>query len=592
MREPILETMRSPEQVKRLSLHELTRLCVEVRDFLVDSISRTGGHIGANLGVIELTVALHHVYSFPEDRIIFDTGHQGYTHKLLTGRKELFKTLNQPGGMSRFLARSESPYDSIEASHAGTAISIASGMAQKKVLKKSSENIVAVVGDGALVEGMSAEGLNFVVHGNLPMVIVVNDNGMSIPVNVGGIKNLFSGSDWMEKSRNHFEGLGYTYFCVQDGHDIESLVTTFRRAKDIARDGAVVVHVKTEKGRGLPIAKDHKYKMHFSMPFNPVTGEGSSPVPAGKTYAAVAGDKLCSLMRIDPAIMVITPSTPYASGLDACLEEFPDRTIDVGMAEQHALGYAAGMALSGLKPYVCFQSTFMQRAFDQILHDIAFMNLPVTIMSVRSGFAGYDSHTHHGIYDLSYLKCVPNLPIFYPGTSYELEKIIEERCVASSGPLMILYPYESIREDEDIHQPRDPVLEGAEVMKPGSDGYILSVGNTLGTGIKVCDLLARRNVHFGLVNARWLNPLPKNQLIPLLKSVGYAVTIEENVLDGGYGSSIAELITDNDLRCRLLRCGIEKSFVIPGAKEDLCRDKGIDAESILARIRSHWAELF
>ncbi|MEW5895434.1 MAG: 1-deoxy-D-xylulose-5-phosphate synthase [Candidatus Omnitrophota bacterium] len=592
MKSGYLDKVKEPGDLKRFSVNELASLSEEIRDFLIDSISKTGGHIGANLGVIELTVALHYVFSMPEDKIIFDTGHQGYTHKLLTNRKELFKTLNQRGGMSRFLTRDESDYDVIDASHAGTAISIASGFALKKALKHTQENVVAVVGDGSLVEGMSAEGLNYIPEVQLPMVVVINDNGMSIPVNVGGIRILFSGKDWQKKSRNHFEGLGYEFFCVEDGHDMESLVTVLKQAQKASRNHAVVVHVKTEKGKGLAIAKNHKYKLHFSMPFDPRTGAGTSPVPAGKTYAVVAGDKLCEVMKQNEDIVIFTPSTPYASGIDHCFECFPERTIDVGMAEQHALGQAAGLAMAGLKPFVCYQSTFMQRAFDQLIHDVAFMNLPVTIMGVRSGFAGYDSSTHHGIYDLSYLRCIPNLKIFYPGTAYELETMIEERGKSPDGPMLILYPYEKVRAEEDQEQPRDKSLKGAQVVHQSRTGYILSVGNSLGTAFKLRKLLASRNVDFGVVNIRWISPLPQEQLLSLMKSVQYVVTLEENVLDGGFGGSIAELISDHEPGCKLLRSGIEKCFVGPGDKDDLCKEVRIDAESILKIMEQRWPDLF
>ncbi len=587
-----LDKINSPENLKELTINELSKFADEIRGFLIHTVSKTGGHIGTNLGVIELTIALHYVFSMPEDKIIFDTGHQGYTHKLITGRRSLFKTLNQPLGMSRFLTRSESKYDLIEASHAGTAISIASGMALKKSVKKTKENIVAVVGDGALVEGMSAEALNYVVERSLPMVILINDNGMSIPVNVGGVKNLFSGSNWKEKSKYHFEGLGYRYLCVEDGHDIKSLINVLQVAKNVSQNESIIVHVKTEKGKGLEIARNHKYKMHFSMPFDPVTGEGSSPVPSGKTYATVAGNKLCELMGRDSDIIVITPSTPYASGLDSCLEFHPERTIDVGMAEQQAIGLAVGLAVNGLKPFVCYQSTFMQRAFDQIIHDISFMNLPVTILSARSGFAGYDSATHHGIYDLSYLKAIPNLKMFYPGTSHELNKIIELRAISPDGPMVILYPYEGIREDEDMYHPKEPVLEHAEIINESEMGYILSVGNTLGAALELKKLLSNENIDFGIVNIRWINPLPKDQLLLLLKAVRYVITTEENILEGGFGSSIAELIVDNELTCKLLRSGITSSFVVPGNKQELCKETKIDADSILRNIKKRWVELF
>ena len=587
-----MDDIKCPDDLNDLSINDLKSLANEIRSFIIDSVSKTGGHIGTALGVVELTIALHHIFSMPKDTIIYDTGHQGYTHKILTGRKNMFKTLNQFNGMSRFIKRAESKYDIIDASHAGTAISIASGIAFENKLKKKSEYVIAFIGDGALVEGMSAEGLNYCVDKKLPLIIVLNDNGMAIPVNVGGIKNLTSGKDWEEKSKAYFNGLGYKYLAVRNGHDIGLLVDAFKNAKKMYKEGAIVVHVKTEKGKGLSIAKNHKYKMHFSMPFNPKTGEGTSPVPTGKTYASVAGKKLYNLLKNNKDMIVITPSTPYASGLDDCLNDFPERVIDVGMAEQHALGMASGLALRGLKPFVCYQSTFMQRVLDQIIHDVCFMNLPVTILAVRSGFAGMDSPTHHGIYDISYLRGLPNLKIFYPGTSRDLELIIEKRAKNPEGPMVILYPYDKVTDNEIGYYDKSKTIDHAQIIYHGVDGYILSVGNTLNTSFELIKLLKSNNLDFGLVNIRWLKPIPKKQIIDIIKSTKKIITTEENVIEGGFGSSIAELIVDNNLDCEILRSAITQNFVEPGDKIELEKETLIDSKSILRKMMEKWTELF
>ena len=588
----ILSNIKKPADIKNLSIDELEQLSTEIRSFLIDSISKTGGHIGTALGVVELTIAIHKIFFMPKDKVIFDTGHQGYTHKLLTGRKDLFETLNQPDGMSRFLTRDESEYDLIDASHAGTAISLACGIALNIKLNDESAYAVAVVGDGALVEGMSAEGLNYGVAKKLPLIIVLNDNGMAIPVNVGGIKNLCSGDNWVHKSRKYFEALGYQHIYVNDGHNIRSLIETFEKAKIINKQGSVLVHVKTEKGRGLNIAKNHKYKMHFSMPFNPETGAGSSPVPSGKTYATVAGDKLYEIMGKCDNVIAITPSTPYASGLDACLEDFPVRMIDVGMAEQHALGMATGLALSGKMPFVFYQSTFMQRAFDQIIHDVCFMSLPITIFAVRSGFAGLDSPTHHGIYDISYLRALPNIKIFYPGHSSDLEEIMEYRSKNSDGPMIVLYPYESVLINENDFKDKSDDIEKDNMVLRGKDGYILSVGNTMCTALELRRLLKEKNLSFGLVNIRWLQPLRRKGIFDILENTRKVITTEEGVLSGGFGSSIAELITDKNLECDLLRSAIDQGFVKPGEKLELEEETGIDTKSILRKMVYRWPELF
>ncbi len=587
-----LEQIKSPQDIKQYSIDELKSLASEIREFLISSVSKTGGHIGANLGVIELTIAIHYTFNLPEDKVVFDTGHQGYTHKLLTGRKALFETLNQLDGMSRFLCREESIYDIIDASHAGTAISIATGIATQCKADQINDLAIAFIGDGCLVEGMSSEGLNFGASTNLPLIIIINDNGMSIPKNVGGIYNLFSGPDWSNKSRFYFEGMGYGYIPIADGHDLDLIISKFKEAKTEVKDKSMVIHAKTEKGRGLPIAKDHPYKMHFSMPFNPQTGEGSSPTPAGKTYSVVAGEKLYELLKCGTDITILTPSTPYASGLDNCLIEFPDKTIDVGMAEQHALGMASGLALGKKNCFVYYQSTFMQRAMDQILHDVCFMDLPVTILAVRSGFAGFDSPTHHGIYDISYLRGIPNLQIFYAGTSNDLVSIIDMRANNPVHPMVILHPYESIRQDENDYINSKCKITEMETIFNGKDGYILSVGNTLGESIKLRNELYLNNVEFGLINIRWIKPLQYSQLVNILKNNKRIITTEENIKEAGFGSSIAEIITDEGLECQLLRNAICQGFVKPGNKDDLVKIAKIDYTSMLRKVKEKWGDLF
>jgi len=586
----LLDAIKSPSDIKGYTISELDILSDEMRSFLISSVSKTGGHIGTALGVVELTIAMHYVFNMPDDKIIFDTGHQGYPHKLLTGRKEKFSSLNEINGMSRFLSREESEYDLIDASHAGTAISIAIGMS---LVEKGSENyVIPVVGDGALVEGMSMEGLNYGIEKKLPLIIVINDNGMAIPPNVGGISNLFSGNDSIEKSKGYFNGLGYNYLGTTKGHDINELVDLFNKSKTLTKNKPTIVHIKTVKGKGLEIAKTHPYKMHFSMPFNPNTGEGASATPTGKTYSVVAGNKLYSLLEKGAEFTIITPSTPYASGLEKCLSDFPNDTIDVGMAEQHALGMACGLSLAGKSVILCYQSTFMQRAMDQIIHDLCFMNLSVTIIAARSGFAGLDNHTHHGIYDISYLRGIPNLKIFYPGSSRDLEEMIEFRVQNAKDPMIILHPYEEIRSNETEYYNTDCSLDDMEILNDGVDGYFFSVGNTLHTAINANKLLSEEGVKFGIANARWLKPLPVKQISNIFNKVERVITTEENVLDGGYGSSIAEFLIDTNSSISLLRNGIDSSFVRPGSKDYLEKETKIDAKSLVGKIKVKWPGLF
>lgn len=582
----LLDAISHPMDIRRHSAQELTRLCQEIREFLIQSISKTGGHIGANLGTIEFTVALHAVFDNEKTPFIFDTGHQGYTHKLLTGRKALFATLNQPYGMSRFLAREESAHDKIDATHAGTALPTAVGMAMANKMDNKYDPIVAVVGDGALVEGMSFEGLNYGMLPGLPLIIVVNDNGMAIAPNVGGVHHLFSSPGWQENSKRFFEGMGYQYLGVPDGHDIAALTEAFSQAKVQVKDRPVVVHVKTIKGKGLPYADTHPYRMHFSMPFHPETGAGASPTIVGETYASVASKTLRSIVEKDKSVVVITPATPYASGLDQLLQDFPDRVIDVGMAEQHAVGMAAGLALEGKKPIVCFQSTFMQRAMDPIIHDLCYMDLPVTLLVVRSGFAGFDGATHHGIYDLSYLQALPNLQIFYAGTRYDLDAILQWRMENPKGPMAILHPYENVRADEAPPSDHHQDLAQPEVI--GSPAPICLVGpaNCLGTLLKVQEELRAAGQDACVVNIRWIKPFPEEALQTLFKQAKLVVTVEENISTGGLGARVAMMLCDHNLKPRLYRAAIPDSFVRFGGKDELSAETRIDAAHVLAGIQS------
>jgi 1-deoxy-D-xylulose-5-phosphate synthase len=583
----MLDRITDPRALRDLDPTRLKDLCEEIRAFLIGKISVTGGHIGANLGTIELTVAMHHVFDSPADAFVFDTGHQGYTHKLLTGRMAAFDTLNTWGGMSRFIEPKESVHDVLGASHAGTAISTAAGLAMARRADGSGRCVVAVVGDGALVEGASFEGLNYAVESSLPLVIVVNDNGMAIAPNVGGIRNLFAGDDWAIKARGFFGGLGYRYLPVADGHDLPSLIAAMHEARDGLADGPAIVHAKTIKGRGLACADGHKYRMHFSMPFDPVTGSGASPTIAGRTYAVVASRALQSMMAADPTIIALSPATPYASELDPVAAAFPDRVIDVGMAEQHAVSMAAGLAMRGFKPVVCFQSTFMQRAMDQIIHDLAYPDLPVTILAVRSGFAGYDSGTHHGIYDLSWLQAIPGLQVFHAGTAFDVDAVVRWRLAAPKSPMVILYPYEQVREGE-----LEPVGACRDITRPDQIGEpapicLISTGNRLETCLAIRDRLVAAGRAVCVVNPRWIKPLPVEALLPCLKAASLVVTFEENSITGGLGSAVAALMTDHGLTARLLRSASPDAFMPPGSKAEVSVVAGIDVESVWRRVQAY-----
>ncbi len=353
--------MPTSQSISNLNLNELNELAEKIRTFIISNVSKTGGHIGANLGVIELTIALHYVFDLQKDKLLFDVGHQGYTHKLLTGRAELFPSLNSIGGMSRFICPKESKYDILDASHGGTAVSIGTGIAYANKISNSDCITVAIVGDGAFVEGMTFEGLNYATQSPLPLLIIINDNGMSIPKNVGSVNHILANE---QSASDYFKAMNFDYFHIGDGHDLASSIKVLQQAKHALQNKTTIVHVKTVKGKGLDIAKNHPYKLHFSMPFDPLDGASTSPTPAGKSYTEVIGNTLSRLISNDQSIFALTPSTPYASGLDKLLIDFPENSIDVGMAEQQAAGMAAGLAMSHKKVFLCYQSTFMQRAMD------------------------------------------------------------------------------------------------------------------------------------------------------------------------------------------------------------------------------------
>lgn len=586
---PTIQSIKSPRDIKGCTVAELEALAAEIRRFLIDSCAKTGGHIGANLGVIELTIAIHYVFDSPKDQIVWDTSHQVYTHKILTGRASMFPTLNSFHGMARFVRREESIHDIMDASHGGTSISTAVGLSKAKEMMGSNETVIAVIGDGSLVEGMAWEALNHAATLKSNMIIVINDNGMAIAKNVGGIAKLFSNTNWQQKCLQFFGALGFNYFSEPEGHNIGRLIGSLKKIKDGPRPA--ILHVKSEKGHKLKGAQEHPYKMHFSAPFDPWTLKVGEPPEV--TYGRIAGDALYEVMREDTSIVTIFPATPYASYVERCLAEFPDRTIDVGMAEQHASCFGTGLALNGIKPVICYQATFMQRAMDQIIHDACFMDLPVTLMVVRSGFAGYDGPTHHGIFDLPYLRSFPNLKIFYPKDRFELRRIIRERLLGKpKHPMAILYPYEPLIEDEieDTETPEE--FAKAQVIGNGRDGLILTVGNRIQTARKLQTALNSEGISFAIVNIRWLKPLPKEQLLELLSSVPKAVTLEEYILSGSFGSSIAELICDYGLKVELLRSGIDDTFAEAGTKEELDKAYGIDTESLLISMRKRWSDLF
>lgn len=578
------------EEFRAAPRSSLAELSLDIRKFLIDSNAQTGGHIGANLGTVELSLALHYAFSSPDDAIIFDTGHSGYTHKILTGRLQRFKSLNSYGGMSRFLSREESVHDFVEASHAGTSISLALGRA----LSLRNQGIpywsVALIGDGALAEGIALEALNHAsVEKDVHLLIIINDNGYAISPGSGAIHEHLQSRSFEKPGQDPlFSALGYKTIGPVDGHSIDALLDAIDEAKSSSQ--LCVIHAKTEKGRGLHPALNHPFKMHFSFPFDPETGALKASLPSC-TYQDIASLAIGDCMEDNPNIVAITPSTLYATGLSDVFSRFPKRCFDPGMEEQHAVSMAVGMALSGSRPVLFYQSTFLQRAFDQLMHDVCFANQDILILAVRSGFAGYDNPTHHGIYDLSYLRCLPNLRIYYPRNSKELYEMTTLGLTDQKGPVLILMPY-GPADPPDFHRKQmNLAMNSPELLRSGKDGIVIAVGNKVDACCEALNLLADHDLEFGLVNLRQLKPLPEDDLVELIGNVSHLVTVEEGVLEGGISSAISSLMHRRNLSVNLTQIGLPCSFIEAGSNEELCAKYGLDASGIARQILSAHASL-
>jgi 1-deoxy-D-xylulose-5-phosphate synthase len=578
------ETITSPAELRALDLADLARFADEVRRFLLANVARTGGHIGANLGTVELTLALHKVFESPREPILFDTGHQGYTHKLVTGRAAMFPTLNQLGGMNRFLSRAESEHDPIEASHAGTSISLALGLALAKKLARDDTKVVAVIGDGSLAEGLAWEGLNHAAVERTGLVVVLNDNGYAISPGFGALHEALRG----ERARAFFEALGCEYIGPVDGHDLAALVPALERARSSQK--LAVVHARTQKGHGWTPADRHPFRAHFSFPFDPVSGAVREGFVT-RGYPDVVADVLAAEMERDPDLVCITPSTLYATGLAKIFQRHPERCFDPGMEEQHAVTLATGLALGGKKPVLAYQSTFFQRAFDQLLHDLAFLEQPVLLLLYRSGFAGYDNPTHHGIYDLAYLRAIPNLRLLYPKDRFEAERMVKDELTHLSGPTAILMPYGPVDEiDEAVLLETPEAFALPEVDHVGRELVVFTVGNRYRAALEAVESLRARGIDAGLVNLRYLKPLPEEFLSEELAGARRVVTLEEGVLEGGVGSALAALAADRGLTPEWLRIGLPCTFVQPGSNAELAKIHRLDGPGVLARIAARWPE--
>jgi len=613
----LLDTVNNPQELKKLPPELLPQLAQEIRARIISTVSHTGGHLAPSLGVVELTIALHYVFDSPRDKIIWDVGHQAYAHKLLTGRQDRFHTLRQYGGISGFPKRSESPHDAFDTGHSSTSISAALGMAAGRCLKKERHRVIAVIGDGSMTAGMAFEGLNNAGDLNKNLIVVLNDNGMSIAPNVGALSSFLSrkltrptmvflkkqvenllrsfpgiGGDlvaWAKRGEESFktfftpgmlfEALKFNYLGPVKGHRLDHLIETFNNIKNL--NGPILVHVLTTKGKGYEPAETDPTGFHGLGKFDPDTGEPRKSLSEVPSYTEVFGDTLVRLAREDARIVAITAAMPDGTGLVDFREQFKDRFFDVGICEQHAVTFAGGLALEGLRPVVAVYSTFLQRAYDQVLHDVCLQNLPVVFAMDRGGVVGEDGETHQGLFDLSYLRHLPNLVLMAPKDENELRHMLYT-AVHHPGPIAIRYPRgQGVGAAFSSTLQKIP-LGQAEVLKEGDDLLILALGASVYPALDAAAQLDQQGLKATVVNARFVKPLDENLILTLAARIGRVLTVEENVVAGGFGSAVLELLADKGLtEVAVKRLGIPDVFVEHGSPAILRQKYGLDAAGIL-----------
>jgi len=608
----ILETINSPADLRRLDPKQLAQLAEEVRAFLVEQTSRTGGHLSPNLGVVELTFALHRVFDSPKDAIVWDTGHQAYVHKIVTGRARDFARLRQAGGLSGYPSRKESEHDVVENSHASTSLSYALGIAEARLRKKVDGYVVAVIGDGALTGGMAYEALNQIAHLQPPnLIIVINDNGRSYAPTVGGLARHLSqlridpryerikveisrllrdlplvGSTadqaayrvkeslkQLLQPSTVFESLGIKYAGVVDGHDEAELEAIFSRAKKL--QSPVVVHVVTEKGHGYgPAVEDEIDKLHGVGAFDPLTGR---PRSTDLTYTDVFGEALMAAAMRRPEVCAITAAMASSTGLLNFAKEFPDRFFDVGICEQHAVTFAAGLAMAGMRPVVCIYSTFLARAFDQTIMDVALHKLPVVFVIDRAGVTGPDGSSHHGAFDLSYLRMIPNMKVAAPADATELCALLET-ALLSDGPIAIRYPKGPVPSTPDLPVEALPIGRWEELRK-GSDAAIFAVGRMVEIAKEAAERLALQGIECTVVNARWVKPVDP-RIIDWARRHPIVMTVEDNVGSGGFGGAVLEALAPHGLAGRVRTLALPDQFLPQGKAADILKENGLDAAGV------------
>jgi 1-deoxy-D-xylulose-5-phosphate synthase len=614
----LLSKVNSPQDLKSLSMDNLYKLAQQIRDEIIINLSQTGGHLASSLGVVELTIALHSILDSPKDKIIWDVGHQAYAHKILTGRREDFKTLRRLDGISGFPKRSESVHDQVDVGHSSTSISAALGIACARDIKGDGDTVVAVIGDGALTAGMAFEALNHAGHLKKDMIVILNDNEMSISKNVGAISNYLDKlrtnpkihrakkdlghlinaipafGDHLLKTANRvknslkyllvsgilFEEFGFTYLGPVDGHNIRVLQEHIKDAQNIG--GPVLIHAITTKGKGYTPAEEEPSKFHGVGPFNIRTGEGRGKKKR-RTYTNIFSQTLVDLAKEDSDIVAITAAMPSGTGLNKFAKEFPKRFYDVGIAEQHAITLGAGLALNGVKPFVTLYSTFLQRGYDQVMHDVCIQNLPVKLAIDRAGIVGRDGETHQGVFDYAFLRHLPNMTVMAPKDENELRAMIK-LAANYNRPIAVRYPRGEVIGVERV-EVEDLEVGKAEVLREGKDGAILAIGSMVYPSLEVANGLATEGIELTVVNSRFVKPLDQELILDLADKFNRVFTIEEHVLQGGFGSAIAELLVDNDSNVKLTRMGLPDKFIEHGSSEELLARYGLDIKGIRKRIK-------
>ncbi len=581
----LLEHTDFPKDIRKLSIEELPHLAQELRDFIIDIVAVKEGHLGASLGVVELTIALHYVFNTPLDKLIWDVGHQAYGHKILTGRKDIFETNRQLNGVSGFPNRKESEYDAFGTGHSSTSISAVLGMAIAAQLKGDRQrNHIAVIGDASIASGMAFEGLNHAGVADANLLVILNDNTIGIDPSVGALKKYLTNvKKGTAKDENIFECLNLDYSGPIDGHDLNSLISELNRLKKIP--GPKLLHIITTKGKGLRKAEENQVAYHAPGKFNKHTGELQSKTDSAlpSKYQDVFGHTLVELAKKNKSIVGITPAMPTGSSLRFMMDEIPERAFDVGIAEQHAVTLAAGMATEGLIPFCNIYSTFLQRAYDQIIHDVALQNLPIIFCLDRAGLVGQDGPTHHGVFDIAYLRCIPNLIIFAPMNEVELRNIMYTAQLGLDHPIAIRYP-RGRGVIANWQLPFDKIELGiSQELKKGTTIAVLTIGHIGNTVKSVIDDLDRPE-QVGHYNMRFIKPLDHNQLRLIFDHYKHIITVEDGCKTGGFGSAILEFANENAYKTPIEVLGIEDNFVEHGTIEELHELVGIDAKSIKRHI--------